>query len=40
LSQSFYLRVRIQQDRQVEGERDMERIRSKRLETSETFGAE
>ena len=39
LSQSLDLRVRIQQDRPVEAERDMERIRPKRLERSEGSGA-
>jgi hypothetical protein len=34
------LRVGIEQDRQVEGERDVERIRPKRLERSQTSGAE
>ena len=40
LSESLDLRVGIQQDRPVEGERDMERIRPKRLERSEASGAE
>ena len=40
LSQSLDLRVGIQQNRQVEGERDMERIRPKRLERSEASGGE
>jgi hypothetical protein len=40
LSESLDLRVGIQQDRQVEGERDVERIRPKRLERSQTSGAE
>ena len=40
LSESLDLRVGIQQDRPVEGERDMERIRLKRLERSEASGAE
>ena len=40
LSESLDVRVGIQQDRQVEGEHDMERIRPKRLETSEASNAE
>ncbi len=40
LSQSLDLRVRIQQDRPVEGERDMERIRPKRPEMGKASGAE
>ena len=40
LSESLDLRVGIQQDRPVEGERDMECIRPKRLERSEATGAE
>ena len=35
LTQSLDLRVGIEQDRHVEGQRDMERIRPKRLERSE-----
>jgi hypothetical protein len=38
LTQSLDLRVGIQQSRHIEGERDMERIRPKRLERSEASG--
>jgi hypothetical protein len=40
LSESLDLRVGIQQDRPVEGERDMERIRPKRPEIGKASGTE